>query len=116
VKGRPETKLNRLDLTNVSSFNFTVRATESYITVGVNLRDREGTNPYRSELGIGSVIAGHDEVINFVIMGDARGIGSKEALVNLELTRVLKSKEVSDKRNVNKHVTAEGERAWGWTV
>jgi len=82
----------------------------------VNLRDRKGANPHRSELGIGSVIVGHDEVINFVLMGDARGIGSKEALVNLELPRVLKSKKVSDKRNVNKHVTAEGERAWGLTV
>ena len=55
------------------------------------LDDRERTGPHRLEF-ISSVVAVMDEYLftNFKVMADTFGIGTKEAEIDLSLSRLLK--------------------------
>jgi len=44
------------------------------------------------------------------IVGNAQGLGSKKALVDLELAGVAKGEEVSNAGDVDKHAAYEGNR------
>jgi len=76
-------------------------AAEGHRSIGVNARDGEGADPDWIELGIGAVVLSHDEVVDLEIVGGARGVGSKKALVDLELAGVAKGKEVSNVGDVD---------------
>jgi len=76
-------------------------AAEGYRSIGVNARDGERADPDGIELGSGAVVPSHDEVVDLEIVGNARGVGSKKALVDLELAGVPKGKEVSNVGDVD---------------
>jgi len=76
-------------------------AAEGHRSIGVKARDGEGADPDGIELGSGAVVPNHDEVVDLEIFGDAQGVGSKKALVDLELVGVAKGKEVSNMGDVD---------------
>ena len=76
-------------------------AVEGYRSIGVYARDGEGADPDGIELGSGAVVPSHDEVVDLEIVGDARGVGSKKALVDLELAGGAKDEEVSNVGDVD---------------
>ena len=91
-------------------------AAEGYLSIGVIACDGAGAGPDEIELGSGAVVLSHDEVVDLEIVGDAQDVGSKKALVYLELAGVAKSEEVSNVGDVDKHVPSESNRTGSLVV